>query len=285
MPASRNLLAAAGVAAGVFAAPAHALNMLVPSYFDPSWTTNHWNTLDAAAGSVNLWAILNPESGPGGAVDPGYAAAATSFRSAGGSLLGYVATNYGNRPIAEVKQDVDRYISFYGAGTLNGIIVDQMATSTDQLAYYQQLNSYIHSQNAGYKVFGIPGTHTAEAYLSAADVLVTYEHDSGYADYVPDAWTASYSADRFAHLMINVPDATTMRSYVDLAVSRNVGYVFVTSDVENNPWDTLPGYWDAQVAYVAAVPEPETWALMIAGVPLAGWMARRRRRDVSIPPR
>ena len=38
-----------------------------------------------------------------------------------------------------------------------------------------------------------------------------------------------------------------MLTYLDLAVSRNAGQVYITDDVMNNPWDTLPSYWDAEV--------------------------------------
>ena len=43
-----------------------------------------------------------------------------------------------------------------------------------------------------------------------------------------------------------------MRAAVDIAVRRNIGYVYVTDDAGANPWDSLPAYWTPLVDYVAA---------------------------------
>lgn len=37
------------------------------------------------------------------------------------------------------------------------------------------------------------------------------------------------------------------------AVCRNVGGIYVTDDVMNNPWDTLPSYWQQEVDAVAQI--------------------------------
>ena len=49
-----------------------------------------------------------------------------------------------------------------------------------------------------------------------------------------------------------IRDRAGMRQAVDLAVFRNVGYVYVTDDGGDNPWDSLPTYWTQLVDYVAA---------------------------------
>jgi hypothetical protein len=35
-----------------------------------------------------------------------------------------------------------------------------------------------------------------------------------------------------------------------LAVARNAGHIYVTDDSGSNPWDRLPAYWGAEVAFV-----------------------------------
>ena len=40
-------------------------------------------------------------------------------------------------------------------------------------------------------------------------------------------------------------------SYVELARTRNIGCVFITDDTLENPWNTLPEYWEDEVAFVA----------------------------------
>jgi hypothetical protein len=45
-------------------------------------------------------------------------------------------------------------------------------------------------------------------------------------------------------------DVDSMRLHIDRAVARNIGYVYVTDDVLNNPWNTLPTYWTDEVDYI-----------------------------------
>ena len=36
-------------------------------------------------------------------------------------------------------------------------------------------------------------------------------------------------------------------------ITRSTGGIYITNDVMNNPWDTLPSYWQAEVDAVAAI--------------------------------
>ena len=249
---------------------AHAVNILLPAYFYPSSDPNQsfWDEMTAAAGQVGITAIMNPDSGPGSSVNSDYTTAVDVLRAAGGKVVGYVHTSYGARSQTEVLSEVSSYASFYN---IDGIFLDEMSNTSVDFAYYQSLYSSIKSTNPGYRIFGNPGTNTLESYLTAADVLVTFENQTGYDTFTPDTWTNNYTADHFAHLLYNVNDKAAMLAYVALAADRNVGYLYITNDILTNPWDTLPQYWNAEVSAVSAIPEPSSGLLVLAGLGSIGF--------------
>jgi spherulation-specific family 4 protein len=252
---ARSFFAGAALLVLAFGAvsSAHALGVLVPAYFDPA-TSSAWTALNQAAQRVPLIAIMNPNNGPSTATNAAYTQALSALHNAGGQVLGYVHSSYTARPIADVAADVDRYNSFY---SIDGIFIDEMTNDSDpaHLEYYQQLYRYIKSKSASYLVMGNPGFNTPEIYLTTplADALVTFESNVGYPQYVPDAWTQTKPATAFSHLCYAVSAPATMTNYIQLAVGRNVGYIYVTDDVANNPWDTLPTYWSSEVSLVESI--------------------------------
>ncbi len=266
------------------------IDVLVPAYFYPAGQgQTYWNQLDAAAASIGVNAIMNPASGPGVAPDPNYVAAVNNLRAAGGNVLGYLPTTFGNRPAAAVLADIASYSAWYN---VNGIFLDEMSNdaSAAHLAYSASIYSAVKAAHPTWTVVGNPGTATDEAYFSyaggpAADVLVVFENTaSAYATYTPSAWNASYPSSKFAHIIHTEPTATGMLGDIDLALARNAGMVFVTDDSLPNPYDTLPSYWEAEVAKLAALPEPSAGLLLASGLmALVGWRgaATRKNRDRS----
>jgi len=255
---------------------ASALDLLVPAYFYPADEgATYWQALTTAAPEVGITAILNPDSGPGSTLDTNYTAVVGSLQAAGGRVIGYVHTSYGTRSAATVLAEIDRYYALYG---VDGIFIDEMSNDTAHLGYYQSLHDHIRGLDGSGFIVGNPGTQTASDYLATADVLVTFESPAAeYAGYAADAWTQTQDASRFAHLVYEVPDADAMQAVIARARAMNVGHVYITDDDISNPWDTLPSYWAAQTAAVAAVPEPSAWATLAAGLGLIGARLRRRR--------
>ncbi|WP_374340277.1 spherulation-specific family 4 protein [Methyloversatilis sp.] len=254
---------------------AHALELLVPAYFYPAGNgAGYWQTLTDSAPGVGITAILNPDSGPGSELDLNYTAVVDDLQAAGGRVIGYVHTSYGTRSAATVRAEIDRYYALYG---VDGIFIDEMSNDTAHLGYYLSLHDYIRGLDGDGFIVGNPGTQTTPDYLASADVLVTFESPAAeYAGYEADAWTQTQDAARFAHLVYEVPDAAAMQAVIARARAMNVGHVYVTDDDISNPWDTLPGYWSAETAAVAAVPEPSAWATLAAGLGLIGARLRRR---------
>ena len=48
-----------------------------------------------------------------------------------------------------------------------------------------------------------------------------------------------------------------MRSYIDMAVVRNIGYIYVTDDSPSSddadPWNSLPSYWQDEIDYIQSL--------------------------------
>ena len=234
-------------------APTHAepVGIIVPAYQYPT-TGTLWGECARASSSVPVVAIMNPANGPGTEVDPHFASAAASVRSAGGRVIGYVFTSSAEVPLDSVLAKVDRYREWY---TLDGIFLDGMANDADpaHVAWHAALRDSIRAREPAWLVVGCPGTNTLPDYLAGADVLCIVESDGeSYFDWEPDAWVRDHPASRFLHLVHTLSSADSMRQAVALAGSRGAGWVYVTNDRMANPWDETPSYWDALVAAVEA---------------------------------
>ena len=228
-----------------------AQKVATPSYFYPG---HLWTRMENALPEGSI-VIVNPSSGPGGAVDQNYAAQAKRSRAASLVVLGYVYTGYGRRPSAEVKSDIDKYYSWYG---VDGIFFDEASTDCSQArSYYGDLYGYVSDK--GGKVVLNPGTQTNECYMAVSDIILNFE--GTYADYAGDSysqpeWISEYPATRFWHLVHAAATTADMRDAVRLSRERNAGFVYVTPDALPNPWDTLPAYFSDELKALQAAPWP-----------------------------
>lgn len=239
----------------VEAAGAVDLGILIPLYSYPNWwqpSTYLWPQVAQAGARVPITAIIDPANGPGANFpNIDYQHGLADLAASGVKMVGYVYTSYGTRSNALVKGDIDQYTN---SPFISGIFVDETASGTNKLAYYQDLYTYIHARTNFTTVIVNPGIQIAQEYISrpAADTAVIFEYDTGWTNYVPDVYVTNYPASRFSMLVYGCAGAETMRTNVDLAVQRNVGWVYVTDDILANPWDTIPSYWSNLVDHVAA---------------------------------
>ncbi|MEZ5658052.1 MAG: spherulation-specific family 4 protein [Burkholderiaceae bacterium] len=236
------------------------IEILVPAYFYPLPDSTEWPRLAEAARLVPLVAILNPGSGPGVGPDANYQRVVDQVRAAGGKVIGYVHTSWGQRRMEEVVGDIDRYLQWY---PVDGFFIDEMANQNDSALYlyYQAVYNYAKAMLPGARVIGSPGTSTVQTYLTlpTADELVIFEgdqhsHENHYSQ--PD-WVAGVPSRPFAHLVVQAHSAADMHRSIARAVQRNAGLVYVTNDGGANPWvnpwDSLPKYWTAEVQCVRRV--------------------------------
>ena len=89
-------------------------------------------------------------------------------------------------------------------------------------------------------------------YLNLANIFVTFENTySAYIDATPPSWVGSLPSSDFLNLVYDVPNATAMQSAISLAMSRHVGWVYMTDQgTAGNPYAGLPTFMQQEAAYL-----------------------------------
>ncbi len=256
-----NLLFIIGLSA--LTASAAPMGIMVPAYFYPT-PDGYWSELNFAATRVPLVVIMNPDSGPGKSKDEVYVQALEKLHHAGGKSVGYIHTSYGARPLAEVKQEIDLYLLFYA---LDGFFIDEMTNDKipAHVDYYAAHYQYIKAQGANYTVTGNPGSNTQEEYLKRPtdDCFMIFEDNrTNYTDFTPASWVIRHPAQQFAQLPYDVTNASAMSNHVELAMSRNAGWIYITDDKLPNPYNTLPAYWTNEVNLVRSLNHGDSQAVI-----------------------
>jgi hypothetical protein len=238
------------------------MKVLVPAYFDPSGS-DYWDRMAAQAAKIPglLYAIANPDNGPGSAYDTNYALAINKMHVNKGRVIGYVYTNYGAIPTATVKSDIDKWYAYYPS--MDGIFLDCQDNVAGKEAYYIDIYNYIKQKDTSALVVSNPGTNTIENYLvyngkRVSDVVCIFEVNSGFSSWNPTAWCSKYTSDNFYVIPYNTP-ASQYVNVVNRAHSLNMGWIYCTNDVLPNPYDTLPPYFENFCNYiVTGIYTPDT---------------------------
>jgi hypothetical protein len=237
------------------------LKLLVPAYIYPSAKgLAEWARLLEAPAAAGTVVIVNTSSGPGTQADLNYAKVIDQARHQGVTVIGYVSTKYGDRPLPEAKLDVERWTQFYPG--ISGIFFDEQASKADKLPYYVNLYEYVRRDQGLPLVITNPGTECSEQYVArpATDVVCLVEANKEFGAYRPPAWTARYPADRFAALLCKTPTAEQMAQVVRDMRAANIGYGYITdADEHNNAWGRLPQYWDAELEAVREANARADW--------------------------
>lgn len=208
---------------------------LIPFYIYPTATAIQ-PLLDAKAAhpTVGMRVIMNPASGPGTAIDPVYTAAITALKNAGIQVVGYVYTNYNNRPIAQVEAEILTWHNFYNP---DGIFLDSMGTQT---TYYQTLTTYIKGLGMQFSI-GNAGGNVDPSYASVVDTVVIHTNNSlpqltTYSNWI----NANLPKTAAAMLIYNVATFPTGFIY---EAKKFVGWIYITDFNGMNPWGLLPSYF------------------------------------------
>lgn len=211
--------------------------------------------------------IINPSSGPGTVWDGNYAAFIKVIQAAGGIVCGYVSTTYAGtitpfRTEAQVKADIDAWLTIYATTPVNGIFLDEMTwdATASYVALYQTYTDYAHARNL-YPVIGNPGTNPQGAYFSTrtSDIIVAHEglpwadtatmETAMGGNYVDGHVDYNYG---FRAAMVYGLTAATLDPFFVRRLMRYVRWIYLTDDVLSpNPWDSLSGLLEEQLSIMA----------------------------------
>ena len=286
MTLSVLLMGAATIHPGSAAAQAGApggQQLAVAAYIHPQADPAAWERIiKATPGKVGIM-VANVLNGPDHVPKDYWTGVIKRAHAAGIRVLGYVDTGYlgttGQRTrlgststedwIGQIELDINTWYAFYGAD-LDGIFFDQgqnvcgpTPASSEWVELYRHINRYEKENHPGGFTVLNPGTPLPPCYEDAADVLLTFE--GSYLSYVgrnPDAgmnyqplsWTPA-DAHKIWHIIFGANQAEALET-IELSASRGAGYVFVTDDVLDNPYDSVPepSYWEQEQAAVPGGP-------------------------------
>jgi hypothetical protein len=228
------------------------LRLLVPVYIYPAGDgLNEWQRLINAASKVQIVAIVNPNSGPGDERNLDYAAVFTEAKSHGITLVGYISTNYGKRPKADVRKDIDTWIRFYPQ--IRGFFFDQQPPDGRDAAKFVELRDYAKQKFPDSLVITNPGVLCDAMYLALAvsNVTCVFANFQGFDQFELPPKFQVYDPSRFAALPYNISNADTMRTMVKDAIIKRIGYLYVSDARPPVLWDKLPVYWEEEVDAVS----------------------------------
>jgi len=182
------------------------------------------------------------------------------MKAAGVFTLGYVATTYGNRPLAAVETEVSNWWNWYH---VNGIMFDEMAYVTSPTtyqgvtyypsqSYYSTLTAYAKSLGMTYTM-GNPGINTDPSYIGTVDSMSIYEGSgmptTSYLQSSSPSPKTNWAFVAYGVPTLDASSVTTDSSYVAWE------YVTDQTGPSGPAYNRLPVYFSS---LVAALDPPST---------------------------
>jgi hypothetical protein len=175
------------------------------------------------------------------------------MHSAGGHVLGYVATGYGTKSSATVQNEIASWYSWYPS--IDGIFLDEQANTPGVEPLYQGYYNFVKGEKSTALIVGNPGTSTLESYLvyngnRVTDVLCIFEDSTPFGSWTPPSWCSRYGKENFYTLQIACAPSS-WQSATDHAAAQNIGWIYSTDrTLSSNPWGGISSYFPSQCSYI-----------------------------------
>ena len=259
-PAIKRVTIRAAACAAILGACASASAALPPFTLNPS----AGGIAGAPAGSFTADNILVSDYsavtfGTGTFADTGYLA--ISGFQLGGSIIvpAGLNTTYG------------MYIAFSGSGTTT----TGNLTSTPTLGSFTSLTYTLYGYS-GTGTFDFSGNTPTESTTGAQVALATGSLINGAVSTTPNG-DGTFTPSANASLTFNVVDTPFFQAPATFYNTALTAFTNTTSEVEAFDGGFRIRQGGGSLNFASTVPEPSTYALMLAGIGVVGWVARRRR--------
>lgn len=218
--------------------------ILIPLYSYPNGQyASEWEKLLSFKPKPNATVIvvINPNNGQGNQADNVFVEKINQLKSKNFKVLGYIYTNYSNRDLNEVKNDVDKWITLYG--NIDGFFIDEAVNGKSE--YYRQITDYIKSKSQNILTIGNIGTEVTTDYFSIFDKIVIAEMP--YQQFLNYSLHYDYSKiepQNKCVIVYDVKDVNQFENAKNIALKLNSLCMYFTNYSANEIYFKISDYLD-----------------------------------------
>jgi len=181
-----------------------------------------WDTVCQNSDVIKITVISNLL---GSVLDQNLLDVCVKAKIAGVSVFALVKTNLGNRPLVDVKAEIDLLFNLY---KVDGIFFDEIPSDCSCKSYFDDLYAYVKLKLGGVVILNAR-VNVPECFGIFADILVVFEGPYDlYKTYVPSPWYSKYPPSTFWHVVHSCPK-DLQRDALVKAINNRAGYAFITA--------------------------------------------------------
>jgi hypothetical protein len=204
---------------------------VIPLYSYPvGQYQSEWEKLYNLNTSKRVYVIINPSSGPGNTADANYLDAINKLKAKGFYVIGYVYTNHGNRNLEDVKNDINKWLSLYGADKIDGFFIDEVSNNVQKFDYYKDV--YIFANSKGKLVILNPGTNVGIKFFNISDKIIVFESSKTNFEAFQYNNYSSINSNRVCSIVLSTP-ANKLSFVKDKMLKNNSSCGYITDKADN----------------------------------------------------
>ena len=184
--------------------PNNFTSYIIPLYSYPDGQYQpEWEKLYNLGTSKIVYVIINPNNGPGNTTDANYLNTINKLKAKGFYVIGYVYTNRANRNLEDVKNDINNWLSLYGADKIDGFFIDESSNDIQKYSYYRDIYAFVNSKSK--LVILNPGTNVDLKFFNISDKIVVFEsNETDFEAFQYNNYNST-NYDRVCGIVYNTP--------------------------------------------------------------------------------